>query len=521
MLKAVIYARVSSARQAEDGLPVESQLEHCRAKAAVLGAEVVREFRDEGLSGRTTRRPAFIEAIDYCERERVDFFVTWSTSRFARNRLDAALNKRTLESFGTRLVYASQDFGEGDDAWLSEAILEVIDEQYSRTVAKDTRRSMAKNAADGYWNGGRVPFGFEAVAVGKRRRLKPHDSERRVVEMIYQWCLGGMGTKDIAQTLNKMGVGRRGGGWNKNAVSSVLHNPVAIGKVSWTEHGKVISVRAHEHIVTETDFDAVQELMASRAPVNVGGRPRSEALLSGMLKCSSCGQAMMTECATGRGGKRYHYYNCRSFLKGDGCSPQRVPVDGLDTLVLDAIMARVFTPENMRGLVTELRHQSSSFEKQRKQQIETLAKETAEVDRRLARLYESIEAGAGLELDDVAPRIRTLRERQKALKAEAEKTLAEQGPHADVTDEDMWRAAEMFRGLVRDCDDPAKIRNVLAMIVKQASIEGDQLTIEYWPERIACTVGDSQCSIRWLPDPSRLRTASFVVVMDRGRRRAA
>ena len=508
-------------RQAEEGLPVESQIEHCRAKAAAMGAEVVREFRDEGLSGRTTRRPAFVEAIDYCEMERIDFFVTWSTSRFARNRLDAALNKRTLESFGTRLVYASQDFGEGDDAWLSEAILEVIDEQYSRTVAKDTRRSMAKNAADGYWNGGRVPFGFEAVAAGKRRRLKPHDAERLVVEMIFQWCLGGMGTKDIATTLNRLGVARRGGVWNKNAVSSVLHNPVAIGMVSWTERGKVISVRSHEHIVTEPDFEAVQALMTSRAPVNVGGRPRSEALLSGMLKCSACGQAMMTECATGRGGKRYHYYNCRSFLKGEGCSSQRVPVDGLDSLVLDAIVARVFTPENMTGLVTELRQQSSAFERQRKRQIEALAKETAEVDRRLARLYESIEAGAGLELDDVAPRIRTLRERQKVLKVEAEKTLAEQGPHADVTNEEMMRAAEMFRGLVLDCDDPAKIRNVLEMIVKQASIKGDQITIEYWPERIASTVNDSQCSIRWLPDPSRLRTAEIVVRMDLARRRAA
>lgn len=152
--RAIIYARVSTAKQAEDGLPVESQIDQCRAKAEALGARIVQVFRDDGLSGRTSRRPAFQEAIEYCEREQVAYFVCWSTSRFARNRLDAALHKKLLEKVGTRLIYASQDFGESDDAWLAEAIIEVMDEQYSRTIAKDTRRSMRQNAEEGYWNGG-------------------------------------------------------------------------------------------------------------------------------------------------------------------------------------------------------------------------------------------------------------------------------------------------------------------------------------------------------------------------------
>ena len=119
---------MSSARQAADGLPVQSQIEQCRAKAAAVGAVVVREFRDEGISGRTTKRPAFLEAVDFCEEERIEYFICWSTSRFARNRIDAALYKRTLERFGTRLVYASQDFGEGDDAWLPETAYCLLDE---------------------------------------------------------------------------------------------------------------------------------------------------------------------------------------------------------------------------------------------------------------------------------------------------------------------------------------------------------------------------------------------------------
>jgi predicted site-specific integrase-resolvase len=47
----VIYARVSTKRQADDGLPVESQVAHCREKAAALKADVARVFIDGGLSG--------------------------------------------------------------------------------------------------------------------------------------------------------------------------------------------------------------------------------------------------------------------------------------------------------------------------------------------------------------------------------------------------------------------------------------------------------------------------------------
>lgn len=185
-MKAVIYARVSTARQADDGLPVASQIERCRDKAAALGAEVVKVFRDDGISGRTTQRPAFQEALDFCDRGGVDYFVCWSTSRFARNRLDAALNKRLLVKMGVKLAYASQDFGESDDAWLTEAITEIIDEQYSRTIAKDTRRSMAKNAQDGFFNGGRVPFGFRPAPVGRRKRLEIDAGESATVSAVFR-----------------------------------------------------------------------------------------------------------------------------------------------------------------------------------------------------------------------------------------------------------------------------------------------------------------------------------------------
>jgi len=81
---AIIYTRVSTARQADDGLPIESQIEQGYKKAAALDADVVRVFTDAGISGRTDERPSFREAVRYCKAYSVEYFICWSTLSKAR-----------------------------------------------------------------------------------------------------------------------------------------------------------------------------------------------------------------------------------------------------------------------------------------------------------------------------------------------------------------------------------------------------------------------------------------------------
>lgn len=518
---AVVYARVSTARQADDGLPVESQLEQCRAKAAALGARVLEVFRDDGISGRTTNRPAFQAALDYCDEQRIDYFVCWSSSRFARNHIDAALNKRLLEKSGVRLVFVSQDFGESDEAWMIESIVAIMDEQYSRSIAKDTRRSMAKNAVDGFWNGGNVPFGYQSAPVGRRKQLVPVESEALVVRMIFRWCIDGHGQKDIALRLNGSGIGRRGKVWDKASVASVLRSRAVLGLIVFNDRGREIVTQAHAAIVTTEVWDMAKTKIGARAPRNVGGRPRSEAVFSGLLVCEACGQAMYTETATGRGDVRYHYYNCRAFLKGLGCESRRVPVEVLDTALLESIAGRIFTPENIAGILLEMKSQSSAWAREKQERIDALANDLADVDRRLRRLYETIEAGAGLTLHDVAPRLRQLRERQGMLQLESERLDADPGPQVSLGANDSTMAARVFRDVLLTAENPARVREFIGHFVTRAVVGREVVTLEYLPERIVNTrLGDSQCAVRWLPDRSTLRTARIEVRLQKRLRRA-
>lgn len=230
MKRAIIYTRVSSKRQADDGLPLESQLASCRAKAEQLGAEVLREFVDSGISGTTDKRPAFQEAINYCSLMNVDYFITWSSSRFARNLLDAGRYKLVLQTYRTRLTYASSDVDVStDDGWLMDNFFALFDEHVSRRVSSDTRRSMLKAAGDGFFTGARVPFGYASMPDGKRRRLVPHPGEAETVKRMFDMSLQGFGVKIIAMTLNEAGTLLRGRRWAKNTVNFMLSNEVYRG----------------------------------------------------------------------------------------------------------------------------------------------------------------------------------------------------------------------------------------------------------------------------------------------------
>ena len=167
---------------------------------------------------------------------------------------------------------------------------------------------------------------------------------------------------------------------------------------------------------------------------------------------------------------------------------------------MDAVCDRIFTPETLRGLVVELRQQSSEFERFRQDRIDAIAVELGDVERRLRRLYESIEADAGLELGDVAPRLRELRARQDALKRAGAAVEAEMGPEVSLGEDEVWQAAEMMREGVRSCDDAAKLRQVMSAIVKRASIRGREVAVDYWPESIVNALGGSQCPVTWLLD---------------------
>ena len=72
--------------------------------------ELVDIYSDEGISGtRVEKRPEFQRMIRDCEAGKIDYIITKSISRFARNTLECLQHIRYLQSLGVQLLFEKEN----------------------------------------------------------------------------------------------------------------------------------------------------------------------------------------------------------------------------------------------------------------------------------------------------------------------------------------------------------------------------------------------------------------------------
>jgi site-specific DNA recombinase len=84
--RAVIYCRVSTDKQAEEGTSLETQEEVLRSRAKQEGWDVVIVYRDEGVSGADYEtRLGIQKSLRDIEEDRADILLVYSVSRLSRD----------------------------------------------------------------------------------------------------------------------------------------------------------------------------------------------------------------------------------------------------------------------------------------------------------------------------------------------------------------------------------------------------------------------------------------------------
>ena len=439
-MRAALYARVSSDRQAEKDLSIPAQLKALRKHAQDRDWDIVAEYVDEAESARSANRPRFKEMVAAAKRKdrAFDCILVWKLSRFARNREDSILYKSLLRKLGVQVVSINEPTDDSPVGKLLEGIIETIDEFFSSNLSQDTVRGMKENAARGFRNGGSTPFGYRSVRVkvgtAHRTCLEVEECEAAVVRRIFALASELKGGKDIARVLNADGLRTRiGKHFSASGVNNILRNEVYTGTLVWRadkranghkgeEAGAIRVAGAHPALISHKDFDRVQAMIAQRRPsVSHPRSVSSQYLLSGLLRCGKCGAAMVG--ASGKSGQ-FHYYHCnqRSKRGKEACDAPMIAKSKLEGFVLDRIRENILTEENLRQLVglvnEELRRNSGAYERQ----LEDVRQQLASVKNKLARHYASVEEGK-VDLDDLAPRIKELREQQRALERKQDEIL--------------------------------------------------------------------------------------------------
>ena len=431
---AALYARVSSDRQDVD-LSVAAQLRALRDYAEKNGYAIAREYVDEAESGRIADRPQFSRMLDEASRPDSPFqeILVWKFSRFTRKREHAVAFKSMLRKRGIRVTSITEHADDSPTGKLMEAIIESVDEFYSENLAQEVLRGMREAASRGFWISTYSPYGYRKVPVQdgakKRPKLELDPPADGVVRRIFQMALLGTSTLDITKTLNREGIASpQRGRWTKTTIHRILTNETYTGTLVWGTRAKdnVPPVRvdnAFPAIISRNELERVSAILGSKAPAKIHPRrAASPYLLSGIVRCETCGKALTAhEAKSGQ----FTYYVCHSLLKrGQGaCDTPRLNSKRFERMIIDNIRENILTESNIRELVKLVNEELDSVVREQREKAEAVDEELNEIRRRLDRLWQAVET-TDLEINDILPRIREHKERQEKLEIAADEARA-------------------------------------------------------------------------------------------------
>ncbi len=476
-LRAALYLRVSTARQAEHDVSIPDQRKQGEAYCVARGYELTETFVEPGNTATNDRRPEFQRMIEAgtSKPSPFDVVVVHSFSRFFRDAFEMEYYYRKLGKNGVRLVSITQELGDDPMHDMMRRIMALFDEYQSKENAKHVLRALKENARQGFWNGSLPPIGYRIVAAEQRgakvkKKLEIDPLHADTVRLAFKLALEGdgttgpMGVKTITKHLNERRIFTRDGGrWGIGTVHRLLTRPTYAGRHEFNKRGKNKELKPAEEVIAvevpaiidQATFDAVQAHLKARSPKvahpQVVGGPT---LLTGLIHCGKCGGAMTIR--TGKGG-RYRYYTCSMKARqgATACEGMTVAMERLDDLVANHLAERLLDPDRLEDVLSEVLDRRQERAERRREHIAELNKRAAETELRLKRLYEAIESGVA-DLDDPA-----LKDRIDGLKATRDQART-----------DAERASALLQSSAQQAITPAMLRKFASTARRRIRLDG-------------------------------------------------
>ncbi len=301
------YVRVSTQRQADEGVSIEMQ-KNLIAKHAhmieILGKnDDIVFYVDDGFSGSSLQRPKMVELIDDMKSGKISVLLAYDLSRISRDLFDSNSFMRIARKYGVVIKCIYDDIDIETAANRFSTNIKILTNQYERErVIERTNDSLVSIADSGrYPAGGKPPFGYYR-GPDKMVCIDEHDS--KIVIKIFEMMRKGYDIKDVVSYLgfetDKLKA-------NKDTVLRLVQNTKYIGiyKFKGKEYDDLIPP-----IIDKKTFEIV-----NRSFKKIEVKKDDNYLFDGMVFCEKCG--CLTKCShsINHQGKKYYYYVCYSCKK--------------------------------------------------------------------------------------------------------------------------------------------------------------------------------------------------------------
>ena len=384
----------------------------------------IKFFVDDGYSGTTFTRPAFMEMMELAESGKIGTIIVKDHSRLGRNRLVVG---QLLEEDFVRLniryiaIMDNIDSSKGLNDFLP--IQDWFNEMHAKNTSQKVRAVLKNKGESGIPLAHNIPYGYKKDENDKTKWIVDEPSAE-VVKEIFNLFIQGHGTCEIARILRERkiltpleyysSIGRNSKvntqnyqyKWCSVTVAAILDRQEYIGdtvnfkcttrsykdktKVILPKEDRKIFKNTHEPIIDEYTWNIAKQLRNNRKKRAKSGK---KSIFSGLLFCYDCGKKMYFQSPVVDLRNKDHY-RCSSYKHDTSlCTAHYITDEVLQNLVLENIQKVISYMKNYEDLfIKEQLAKSTQDEIKRisknKKELEKAKNRIIEIDNLFMHIYE-------------------------------------------------------------------------------------------------------------------------------------
>lgn len=308
--RAIIYTRVSTKEQGENGYSLRDQEANLRSWCAQKDIEVIAHYQDD-FTGKTFERPSFKRLLEFIKTNKPDYVLFAKWDRFSRVAMDA---HNMIDKFLKKGIEAN-----AVEQWIIHDIPEhkillgiyvSVPESDNLRRGMNTKAGMHRARQEGRWPG-QAPLGYVNTRIDGKAYIIPGPEADEIREAFEQVAAGIYAIESVFVRLKRV---KKLAKCSRSQLYRLLRNPVYAGyvQVNATKTHPAYQVKGyHEPLISIDLFNQVQDIIDGRKR----NAPKSNTLvedlqLRGFLICPKCGRTMTGSGSAGRNKVKHFYYHC-------------------------------------------------------------------------------------------------------------------------------------------------------------------------------------------------------------------
>lgn len=318
MSSAVIYCRVSSEEQANEGASLDAQQSISSDYATKQGWKIAGVFVERGVTGSTSDRPELQNLLQFVKENKgqVQFCLVHKVDRLARDIYVHSFIRNELMKYGVKLHSVTENIDETPVGRCMEGMLAVFAEYYRNNLKLEIKKGIDQRIIQGYYPY-HPPVGYR---IGPRdehgapTRVPDEQGSQYVKQTLTDFAYGKLPTlKDARDFLNHT---IKIYGWRKtyitgsDTIRTILLNPFYAG-FTYNRKSDLLIKGNHVPLISSHIYNRIKNKLENSNQRGISHRKiHPDFPLRINLHCAVCGSSITSSFSTGKLGGKYGYYFC-------------------------------------------------------------------------------------------------------------------------------------------------------------------------------------------------------------------